>query len=84
MLKQSILQSWLIALSVAGYPLVSTLSTALQVSGSAPSIVMRALVLGLSLAMLGPSLSRLRRQDLPYATALIDDSLRVLDLGTGC
>lgn len=71
MLKLSTLQACLIALSVAGYPLVSTVSTALKIDGSAPSIAMRVLVLGLSLAMLLPSLSRLRRQELPYATVLI-------------
>ncbi len=60
------LQAVLITLALVGYPLVATLATALSLNGSAPAIAMRAAVLTLSILLIAPAISRLKRHHLKY------------------
>lgn len=62
----SSLQALLIALALAGYPLVATISTALGLNGSLLAIGMRAVVLVLSLVLILPALSRMKIRQLKY------------------
>lgn len=70
-LTLSNVQAILIMLALAGYPLVATISTALSLNGSVPAITLRAAILTISIALILPAISRIKRRHLKYLVVFV-------------
>lgn len=66
LLTVSNLHALLIAFALAGYPLLATVTSALGIGGSSLAIAARAAVLILSILLIVPAISRVKRQHIKY------------------